>query len=302
LREEVDVLKHLSRAAQAASLPGGVHPNVLGYVDNWEQDERLFLRTELCELGSLARFLWEFGRVCPRLDEARVWKIFAELSAGLAFVHGAGVIHLDLKPANVFVTAEGRFKVGDFGMATLWPRPRAVEPLADMEGRGFEREGDKVYMAAEVLQGCYGPAADVFRYEDDLMRLCSHRLTLSYSLGMIMLEAASNIVVPDQGEPWHRLRREDLSQVELDGFSPELVQLLLACMRSDPEQRATALEVANHPVVSRARKAMESHALELRMGGRPVFGASALASVPDGWLDAVLGYQRRDDDEMDLSM
>jgi mitosis inhibitor protein kinase SWE1 len=88
LREEVDVLKHLSRASQAAGLVGGTHPNVLGYVDSWEQDERLYIRTELCELGNLARFLWEFGRVCPRLDEGRVWKIFAELSSVSFFIHG----------------------------------------------------------------------------------------------------------------------------------------------------------------------------------------------------------------------
>lgn len=82
---------------------------------------------------------------------------------GLAFTHGHGVIHLDLKPANVFVTASGRFKIGDFGMATVWPRPRTADVAGD-ERTSFEREGDKVYMAAELLQGVYGPAADVFRY------------------------------------------------------------------------------------------------------------------------------------------
>jgi mitosis inhibitor protein kinase SWE1 len=81
---------------------------------------------------------------------------------GLSFIHGNGVIHLDLKPANVFVTAAGRFKIGDFGMASLWPRPRAVEAAGEKRV-SFEREGDKVYMAAELLQGVYGPAADVFR-------------------------------------------------------------------------------------------------------------------------------------------
>lgn len=76
LREEVDVLRHLSQA----SLGGRGHPNVLGYVDSWEQDGVLFIQTELCELGSFGRFLWEYGRVFPRLDEARVWKILADLS------------------------------------------------------------------------------------------------------------------------------------------------------------------------------------------------------------------------------
>jgi mitosis inhibitor protein kinase SWE1 len=73
---------------------------------------------------------------------------------------------MDLKPANVFVTGEGRFKIGDFGMASIWPRP--VDPAESspaLDGGAFEREGDKVYLAPEVLQGRYGKEADIFRYE-----------------------------------------------------------------------------------------------------------------------------------------
>lgn len=79
LREEVDILKHLSQAALSHS--DGRHPNVLGYIDSWEEAEALYIRTELCEYGNLARFLWEYGRVYPRLDEARVWKVIADLSS-----------------------------------------------------------------------------------------------------------------------------------------------------------------------------------------------------------------------------
>lgn len=59
---------------------GQLHPNVLAFVDSWEEDEVLYIQTELCEMGSLAHFLWEYGRKFPRLDEARVWKIIADLS------------------------------------------------------------------------------------------------------------------------------------------------------------------------------------------------------------------------------
>lgn len=69
------------------------------------------------------------------------------------FIHDNEILHLDLKPANIFVTAEGRLKIGDFGMASVWPRAA---------GDGFEREGDKEYMAPEVLQGRYSQAADIF--------------------------------------------------------------------------------------------------------------------------------------------
>lgn len=82
---------------------------------------------------------------------------------GLDFIHNAGVIHLDLKPANIFVTEDGRFKIGDFGMASLWPRPVRKDSTGSNETASFEREGDKLYLAPEVLQGKYGKAADIFR-------------------------------------------------------------------------------------------------------------------------------------------
>ncbi|PIL34245.1 transporter [Ganoderma sinense ZZ0214-1] len=290
LREEVDILKHLSDAA-ARSPDTTVrlarrHPNILGYIDSWEEDETLYIQTELCELGNFAHFLWEYGRAFPRLDEARVWKIMAELAAGLRFIHDVNVIHLDLKPANIFLTGEGRLKIGDFGMASVWPRPSPPgEPqlIPGQKPVGFEREGDKLYLAPEVLQGRYGKAADVF------------------SLGMTMLEAASNIVVPDQGEAWHRLRREDFSQVELD-VSPELWDLIKSMMRAAPALRIGIQLVDTHPVVARARHAME----RMRAQHGAVFGASPLGAVPAGFLDEILVRGRRtwdddDDWEMDLA-
>jgi mitosis inhibitor protein kinase SWE1 len=76
LREEVDILKLLTETS-----PGGRgHPSVLRYIDNWEQDGLLFIQTELCALGSFGRFLWDYGRKFAKLDEARAWKILAELT------------------------------------------------------------------------------------------------------------------------------------------------------------------------------------------------------------------------------
>ncbi|RPD63961.1 hypothetical protein L227DRAFT_561394 [Lentinus tigrinus ALCF2SS1-6] len=286
LREEVEILKHLSEAASRSLDPtvreAGRHPNILGYIDSWEEDETLYIQTELCELGNFAHFLWEYGRAFARLDEARVWKIMAELAAGLRFIHDANVIHLDLKPANIFLTGEGRLKIGDFGMASVWPRPTPPGETQLMLGAkpaGFEREGDKLYLAPEVLQGRYGKAADVF------------------SLGMTMLETASNIVVPDQGEAWHRLRREDFSQVELDA-SPELWELLKSMMRAAPALRIGIALVDTHPVVVRARRAME----RMRSQYGSVFGASPLGAVPDGFLDEILARGSYDADEDDWEM
>ncbi|TCD61231.1 hypothetical protein EIP91_008766 [Steccherinum ochraceum] len=296
LREEVDVLKHLSGIAgsrgfgthdqtlsQAHPAALGRHPNVLGYIDSWEEDETLFIQTELCELGNFGSFLWTYGRAFPRLDEARVWKVLADLSDGLEFIHGAGVIHLDLKPANIFITGEGRLKIGDFGMASIWPRPAepaATPNVAASGSTGFEREGDKLYLAPEILQGRYSEWADIF------------------ALGLTMLETATNIVVPDQGEAWHRLRHDDFAQVDFSGLSFNLIRLLKGMLRSEPSQRLSASDISNHPVVCIARDHMD----QTRVISGPTFAASPLASVPEGWMEDVLGLQVEENDSMDTSL
>jgi mitosis inhibitor protein kinase SWE1 len=103
---------------------------------------------------------------------------------GLGHVHDSGYIHLDLKPANIFITFEGVLKIGDFGMATAWP----AKP-------GIEGEGDREYIGPEILLGQYDKPADVF------------------ALGLIMLEIAGNVQLPDNGPTWQRLRSGDMSDV-----------------------------------------------------------------------------------------
>lgn len=100
----------------------------------------------------------------------------------------------------------------------------------------------------------------------------------------------------NRGEGWQRLRREDFSQVDLDEDSPELVDLIQNMMRTDPAKRLTVVEVCAHPVVWRAREEMERMEEELRRAGKSTWGASPLASVPDGFLERILG---REEDGMD---
>lgn len=100
-----------------------------------------------------------------------------------------------------------------------------------------------------------------------------------------------------RGEAWHRLRREDFSQVELDA-SPELWELLKSMMRAAPALRIGIALVDTHPVVVRARRAME----RMRSQYGSVFGASPLGAVPDGFLDEILGRGGLGDDDDDWEM
>ena len=104
-----------------------------------------------------------------------------------------------------------------------------------------------------------------------------------------------------RGEAWHRLRHENYSQVDFDDLSMELIELIKSMMRSDPSLRVDAGSISVHPVIVRARASMDNRRAELG----PAYPASALAGVPDGWLDEILGRNdfwdgHEDDEAMDL--
>jgi mitosis inhibitor protein kinase SWE1 len=169
----------------------GHSDHILAFVDSWEEKSHLYIQTEFCEEGALDVFLAQVG-LKARLDDFRIWKILLELSLGLRHIHESGFIHLDLKPANVLITFEGVLKIADFGMATRWPAKA-----------GIEGEGDREYIGPEILMGQYDKPADIF------------------ALGLIMLETAGNVELPDNGASWQKLRNGDMSDVPSLTWSSE---------------------------------------------------------------------------------
>ncbi|KAI5861232.1 kinase-like protein [Durotheca rogersii] len=171
-RREVSVLE---------ALKGRSH--ILQLIDSWEENNSLYIQTEFCEEGSLDLFL-SFVGLKGRLDDFRIWKIMLEIGKGLQHIHDAGFIHLDLKPANVFINFEGTLKIGDFGLAVSVP----LETVPDLEG-------DREYLAPEALRSEIDKPADIF------------------SFGLIMLEIAANVKLPENGTTWTSLREGDFSEV-----------------------------------------------------------------------------------------
>jgi eukaryotic-like serine/threonine-protein kinase len=94
---------------EARALAQLAHPNVIAVHDVGEHDGEVFVATELVEGEPMHR--WQHGR-----DSGEIVAAYAQAARGLAAAHALGLVHRDVKPANILVGTDGRVRVGDFGL------------------------------------------------------------------------------------------------------------------------------------------------------------------------------------------
>lgn len=133
--------------AEGRALARVRHPNVVAVHGIDEHDGRVGLSMELARGQTLEQHVAARGPLAP--DEAA--RLGREVGAALAAVHEAGLLHRDVKPANVVRDADGRWLLADFGLG----RPRPAEP--DGAAPSLPA-GSPMYMAPELL---FGAAPDV---------------------------------------------------------------------------------------------------------------------------------------------
>ena len=139
------------RFRREAQLAGSLsHDHVVAVHDAGTAGDAMILVMELVEGGSLATRL----REGERMTVPDVVQTTSEILAGLSAAHEAGLVHRDVKPANVMFTTDGRVKLTDFGIARL---------AASETTRTAEVFGSAPYIAPERADG-HGavPASDVY--------------------------------------------------------------------------------------------------------------------------------------------
>ncbi|CAO3679800.1 unnamed protein product [Rhizopus stolonifer] len=185
---------------------------------SWEEQGHLYIQTELCTSGNLEEYLNHTKRKIP---ENIIWKIFYETVLGISDIHKENIAHLDLKPSNILIDNYGFIRIADFGVSIQTP---AVM-------RWVKGEGDRIYMAPELLREDYDKTADI------------------YSLGMMLLELATGLHLPSKGEEWEIIRFGDLSNQEeaLSKLSPNLSQLIMGLLAQDPLDRPTVEDIMSSP-------------------------------------------------------
>jgi serine/threonine protein kinase len=96
---------------EARALARLTHPNVIAVHDVGEQDGEVFIVSELVSGDTLA------NRGGPSADWRVIARLYSQAARGLAAAHAAGLVHRDVKPANLLLGTDGRVRVADFGLA-----------------------------------------------------------------------------------------------------------------------------------------------------------------------------------------
>lgn len=194
------------------------HPNCVEFHRAWAERGHLYIQTELCKMS-----LQAYAEQNHNIPERVLWSFLVDLIKGLNHMHSNGLLHLDVKPENVLVSYDGVCKLGDFGLSVEIRENEFLEA----------QEGDPKYLAPELLQGQFGKHADVF------------------SLGITILELASDLELPRNGDSWHDLREGRIPWQLTAGISPALQQIIKDMMAPDFRNRPSLAGLLETPVIQR---------------------------------------------------
>ena len=116
-----------TRVAREAQAMGrlGSHPHIVTVFDLGEEDRQPFMVTELMGGGDVEALIEDAGEDGVSLEHSL--EIARSVCRGLEFAHEKQLVHRDIKPGNVWLTAEGVAKIGDFGLALAHDRSRLTE-------------------------------------------------------------------------------------------------------------------------------------------------------------------------------
>ena len=196
------------------------HSNCVHFYQSWEEKGRLYQQFELCE-GNLME-------LCERqhdLPESLIWFYLVDLLLAVEHLHDHGLIHMDIKPENIFMGREGICKLGDFGL---------VIDLAK-DDINHAVEGDPRYLASEILESRkFTKAADIF------------------SLGVTILELACDLDLPKHGPLWHTLREDGPDPTITGKLSQDLRRVIQLMMTNYPDRRPTVKQLLALPSVQKA--------------------------------------------------
>lgn len=236
------------------------HPNIVKYKGYVKTRECLYIILEYCENGSLHNICKRFGK----FPENLVAVYISQVLDGLVYLHDQGVIHRDIKGANILTNKDGTVKLADFGVATT---PTGALNDAAVVGSPY-------WMAPEVIeQSGATTASDI------------------WSVGCVVIELLEG------HPPYHfldpmpalfRIVQDDCPPIP-EGCSPVVKDFLYQCFQKDCNLRISAKKLLRHPWMASARKQMKTENVP---GQRPISNYDEAVREVQQWNEALKSPSR----------
>eukprot|EP00127_Corallochytrium_limacisporum_P004061 Clim_evm6s157 gene=Clim_evmTU6s157 len=272
--EEVldDLLTEISTMAELR------HPNVLLFMGAVIRPPEVSIVTEYMARGTVYSVLHDVDA----LSDDLLVHIVRSVAEGMHYLHRRGLVHLDLKPANLLVDSSLNVKVADFGLSYKPMPGTAVDQGAAI---GAPR-GTTLYMAPEVLyQTAVGAKADVF----------SFGVTL-YEFLYVWDDPATDFVVDD--EPGFEQVREPLHRDRPVKFPPwwndVMVGICQRCLNNRAEERPSFGEVIDRIRlgIPKGSGSTVGHSLSRGAAGRtPYRGSTFTSKLQQGQLETLVNSE-----------
>uniref|UniRef100_A0A8C4ZW07 Protein kinase domain-containing protein n=1 Tax=Gadus morhua TaxID=8049 RepID=A0A8C4ZW07_GADMO len=203
------------------------HPNLVRYFGVELHREEMYIFMEYCDEGTLE----EVSRLGLQEHVIRLYS--KQITTAINVLHEHGIVHRDIKGANIFLTSSGLIKLGDFGCSV-----KLKNNSHTMPGEVNSTLGTAAYMAPEVITRAkgegHGRAADI------------------WSLGCVLIEMVTG------KRPWHEYEHNFQIMYKVGmGHKPPIPEKLSTegkdflghCLESEPRRRWTANMLLDHPFV-----------------------------------------------------
>nr|XP_043627923.1 serine/threonine-protein kinase PEPKR2-like [Erigeron canadensis] len=209
VHKEVEIMQHLSG-----------HPGVVTLKAVYEDVQDFHLVMELCSGGRLLDQMRQDGL----FSEQKAANLIKELMLVLKYCHEMGVIHRDVKPENILLSASGVIKLADFGLAARIANGQSVHGVV----------GSPAYVAPEVLTGGYSEKVDIWSAGVVLHALLVGFLPFGGGSVNTIFEAVKNVSIDFQSGLW-------------DSVSQSGRDLIGHMLTRNVSERYSADEVLRHP-------------------------------------------------------